>query len=100
MVRSAVVRARIDEKTKDDASAVLAAMGLTISDAFRLLMVRVAKEKALPFEPLTPNAVTVRAMKEANCEAQTLRPRQCTARSHRLTCHRHRAARKIRRSSV
>ena len=40
-------------------------MGLTISDAFRLLMVRVAKEKALPFEPLTPNAVTVRAMKEA-----------------------------------
>jgi DNA-damage-inducible protein J len=44
---------------------VLATMGLTISDAFRLLMVRVAKEKALPFEPLTPNAVTVRAMKEA-----------------------------------
>ncbi|MGO9992399.1 MAG: type II toxin-antitoxin system RelB/DinJ family antitoxin [Steroidobacteraceae bacterium] len=65
MTRSAVVRARIDEKTKDEASAVLATMGLTISDAFRLLMVRVAKEKALPFEPLTPNAVTVRAMKEA-----------------------------------
>jgi DNA-damage-inducible protein J len=65
MARSAVVRARIDEKTKDDASAVLATMGLTISDAFRLLMVRVAKEKALPFEPLTPNAATVRAMKEA-----------------------------------
>ena len=65
MARSAVVRARIDEKTKDDASAVLATMGLTISDAFRLLMVRVAKEKALPFEPLAPNAVTVRAMKEA-----------------------------------
>ncbi len=65
MARSAVVRARIDEKTKDDASAVLATMGLTISDAFRLLMVRVAKEKALPFEPLTPNAATLRAMKEA-----------------------------------
>jgi len=65
MARSTVVRARIDEKTKDDASAVLATMGLTISDAFRLLMVRVAKEKALPFEPLTPNAATVRAMKEA-----------------------------------
>jgi DNA-damage-inducible protein J len=65
MARRAVVRARIDEKTKVDASAVLATMGLTISDAFRLLMVRVAKEKALPFEPLTPNAVTVRAMKEA-----------------------------------
>ena len=65
MAKSAVVRARIDEKTKDDASAVLATMGLTISDAFRLLMVRIAKEKALPFEPLTPNAMTVRAMKEA-----------------------------------
>ena len=65
MARSAVVRARIDEKTKDDASAVLATMGLTISDAFRLLMVRVAKEKTLPFEPLTPNAATIRAMKEA-----------------------------------
>jgi DNA-damage-inducible protein J len=65
MARSAVVRARIDEKTKEEASAVLAAMGLTVSDAFRLLMVRVAKEKALPFEPLTPNAATVRAMKEA-----------------------------------
>jgi DNA-damage-inducible protein J len=46
-------------------AAVLAAMGLTISDAFRLLMVRVAKEKALPFEPLSPNAKAIRAMKEA-----------------------------------
>jgi len=65
MARSAVVRARIDEKTKEDASAVLAAIGLTVSDAFRLLMVRVAKEKALPFEPLNPNAATIKAMKEA-----------------------------------
>lgn len=65
MARSAVVRARIDEKTKEDASAVLASIGLTVSDAFRLLMVRVAKEKALPFEPLNPNAATVKAMKEA-----------------------------------
>ena len=65
MAESAVVRARIDERTKTEAAAVLAAMGLTVSDAFRLLMVRVAKEKALPFEPLTPNAETIRAMKEA-----------------------------------
>ncbi len=65
MGQSTVVRARIDERTKNEASAVLAAMGLTISDAFRLLLVRVAKEKALPFEPLTPNAATIRAMKEA-----------------------------------
>ncbi len=65
MADNAVVRARIDTRTKNEAAAVLAAMGLTVSDAFRLLMVRVAKEKALPFEPLSPNAKTIRAMKEA-----------------------------------
>ena len=59
------VRARIDEQTKEEAAAVLAAMGLTVSDAFRLMMVRIAKEKALPFEPLIPNAKTIAAIKEA-----------------------------------
>jgi DNA-damage-inducible protein J len=58
-----VVRARIDAKTKAKAAAVLAAMGLTVSDAFRLLMVKVAAEEALPFEPLVPNAETIEAMK-------------------------------------
>ncbi len=65
MAESAVVRARIDARTKEEAAAVLAAMGLTVSDAFRMLLVRVAKEKALPFEPLSPNAQTIRAMREA-----------------------------------
>lgn len=65
MAENSVVRARIDARTKNEAAAVLAAMGLTVSDAFRLLMVRVAKEKALPFEPLSPNAKTIRAMKQA-----------------------------------
>jgi DNA-damage-inducible protein J len=60
-----VVRARIDEQTKDEAAAVLAAMGLTVSDAFRLMMIRIAREKALPFEPLIPNAKTIAAIKEA-----------------------------------
>ena len=49
-----VVRARIDEHVKAEASAVLASIGLTVSDAFRLMMVRIACEKALPFEPLVP----------------------------------------------
>ena len=57
-----VVRARIDEKTKQEAAAVLDAIGLTVSDAFRLMMVRIAAEKRLPFEPLVPNAETVAAM--------------------------------------
>ena len=62
---STVVRARIDEKVKDEATAVLAAIGLTVSDAFRLMMVRIATEKRLPFEPLVPNAETIEAMKAA-----------------------------------
>jgi DNA-damage-inducible protein J len=55
MPENTVVRARIDERIKNEAAAVLAAMGLTVSDAFRLMMVRIAQDKALPFEPLVPN---------------------------------------------
>jgi len=65
MTENAVVRARIDQRIKNEAAAVLSAMGLTVSDAFRLMMVRIAKEKALPFEPLVPNAETIEAMKAA-----------------------------------
>ncbi|MDQ7073826.1 MAG: type II toxin-antitoxin system RelB/DinJ family antitoxin [Gammaproteobacteria bacterium] len=65
MAANAVVRARIDEKIKEEASVVLASMGLTISDALRLMLTRVAKEKALPFEPLVPNELTLAAMKKA-----------------------------------
>jgi len=54
MTANAVVRARIDEQIKDEASAVLAAMGLTVSDALRMMLTRVAREQALPFEPLVP----------------------------------------------
>lgn len=65
MTGNSVVRARIDAATKTEAAAVLASMGLSLSDAFRLLLKRVAAEKALPFEPLVPNAETVAAMREA-----------------------------------
>jgi DNA-damage-inducible protein J len=65
MAENSVVRARINDRIKDEAAAVLAAMGLTVSDAFRLMMVRIAKDKALPFEPLVPNAETIEAMKAA-----------------------------------
>ncbi|WP_341752162.1 MULTISPECIES: type II toxin-antitoxin system RelB/DinJ family antitoxin [unclassified Candidatus Tisiphia] len=59
------VRARIDEHIKEEASVVLATMGLTVSDAFRMLLIRIAREKVLPFEPLVPNAKTIEAMKAA-----------------------------------
>ena len=65
MAENAVVRARIDERIKNEAAAVLGAMGLTVSDAFRLLMVRIAKDKALPFAPLVPNEETIDAIKSA-----------------------------------
>jgi DNA-damage-inducible protein J len=65
MTASSVVRARIDERTKREATAALKKIGLTVSDALRLLLVRIAAEKALPFEPLNPNAETVAAMKAA-----------------------------------
>ncbi|MDA3920045.1 MAG: type II toxin-antitoxin system RelB/DinJ family antitoxin [Salinisphaera sp.] len=63
MTENAVVRARIDAHIKEEASVVLASMALTVSDAFRMLLTRVAREKALPFEPL--NATTIEAMREA-----------------------------------
>ena len=64
MSANAVVRARIDGRIKSEAAAVLGAMGLTLSDAFRILLTRVAAEKALPFSPLVPNAETIAAMEE------------------------------------
>ena len=59
MTANAIVRARIDEHIKEEASVVLASMGLTVSDAFRMLLTRVAKDKSLPFEPLVPNQKTI-----------------------------------------
>ncbi len=59
-----VVRARIDSNTKSRATEALRAMGLIVSDAIRLLLLRVADEKRLPFAIQVPNAATVKAMKE------------------------------------
>ena len=58
------MRARIDSDTKERATEALHAMGLTVSDAIRLMLLRVADEKRLPFAVHVPNAITVEAMKE------------------------------------
>lgn len=58
------VRARIDAKTKERATEALEAMGLSVSDAIRLLMLRVADERRLPFEVKSPNATTKKAIAE------------------------------------
>ena len=64
-MENCVVRARIDAETKAEASVVLASIGLTVSDAIRLMLKRVVAEQALPFEPLIPNAETIEAIKAA-----------------------------------
>lgn len=64
MSSDTVVRARIDRDTKERATAALEAMGLSASDAIRLLMLRIADEKRLPFAVQVPNATTAAAMDE------------------------------------
>jgi len=65
MVANALVQTRIDGAIKKEAAAVLESIGLTVSDAVRLMLMRVAHDKALPFDPLIPNKKTIAAMKEA-----------------------------------
>jgi len=61
---SAIVKARIDEDIKNRAQAALEAMGLSVSDAIRLLLVSVAEEKRLPFDVKIPNKATRKAIAE------------------------------------
>ena len=63
---TSMVHVRVDEKIKQDAAEALAEMGISVSDAVRLLLHRVAVERALPFEVKTPNATTLKALKEAD----------------------------------
>lgn len=64
MSSDTVIRARIDRETKERATAALDAMGLSVSDAIRLLMLRIADEQRLPFIVQVPNATTAEAMDE------------------------------------
>lgn len=62
MAATATVHIRVDEKVKEKATKTLAAMGMSVSDVVRILLVRVATEKALPFEVRVPNRKTLAAM--------------------------------------
>lgn len=61
-----MVHVRVDEKTRQQAAKTLATMGISVSAAVRMLLVRVAPEKALPFDVKLPNATTVKAMHAAD----------------------------------
>lgn len=65
MAANQLIQTRIDRAIKEEAAAVLAAMGLTVSDAVRMLLTKVAHDRALPFDALVPNATTIAAMREA-----------------------------------
>ena len=65
MAATEMVHVRIDKRTKTRAAKALAAMGLSVSDAVRVLRTRVAVEKSLPFEVKTPHTATAAAMSEA-----------------------------------
>jgi DNA-damage-inducible protein J len=65
MTANALVTTRINENIKQEAADVLATMGLTVSDAVRLMLTKIAREKSLPFELWQPNAETIAAMQEA-----------------------------------
>ena len=87
MSTDTVVRARIDSDTKARATEALKAMGLSMSDAIRLLLLRVAEEKRLPFAVQVPNATTVMAMKELDEEGPAFRQRGgAVPRPRSVTC--------------
>jgi len=65
MAATEMVHVRVEKRVKTQAAKTLAAMGLSVSDAVRVLLTRVAVEKALPFEVKVPNAATGAAMQEA-----------------------------------
>jgi DNA-damage-inducible protein J len=61
-----MVHVRVDEKMKRSAAKTLARMGISVSDAVRMLLVRVVAERALPFDVKVPNPTTVKAMRAAD----------------------------------
>src|SRR3546814_6190030 len=75
MAATAFVRARIDETLKDEAAAVLAELGLTVSDVVRMTLTRVAKDHALPFELKVPNAETRAAIESSRATMKARRAR-------------------------
>lgn len=62
MAATAFVRARVDETLKNEAAAVLAGMGLTVSDVVRIALTKIATEKALLFELRVPNKLTAETL--------------------------------------
>lgn len=85
MAQTTTLHVRVDNEIKTQASEVLAAMGLSVSDAVRILLKRVVSDQAFPLELKVPNAQTRAAMEEARAIQQRVQHR-----SYRMPCHMHR----------
>lgn len=81
MAHSTMLHVRVDDEVKAQASEALAAMGLTVSDAVRILLKRVVNDQAFPLELKVPNAQTRAAMEEARTMAKSRAARFDTAAS-------------------
>ena len=75
MPHSTMLHVRVDDEIKTQASEALAAMGLSVSDAVRILLKRVVNDQAFPLELKVPNAQTRAAMEEARAMAKARTPR-------------------------
>jgi DNA-damage-inducible protein J len=79
MAATTMVHVRVDEQVKAQATETLAAMGLSVSDAVRVFLIRVVADQQLPFLLKVPNAETRAAMTEADKIVRTRRARFATA---------------------
>jgi DNA-damage-inducible protein J len=80
MPATSMVHVRVNEDEKNEAAAVLSSMGLSVSSVVRLLLKRVAVEKAVPFDLRVPNAETRAAMTEADAIIRDRNARFAAAR--------------------
>jgi DNA-damage-inducible protein J len=79
MATTTMVHVRVNEKIKAQATKALTAMGLSVSDAVRVFLTRVAADKQLPFDLKVPNAETRASMAEVDEMLSTRRARFATA---------------------
>ena len=79
MAHSKMLHVRVDDEIKTQASEALAAMGLSLSDAVRILLKRVVSDQAFPLELKVPNAQTLAAMEEARAMTKVRVPRFASA---------------------
>lgn len=79
MATTTMVHVRVDEQVKAQATETLAAMGLTVSDAVRVFLMRVVAEQQMPFPLKVPNVETRAAMAEADEITRTRRARFASA---------------------